>query len=561
MHTAATGGAITPVQQQQQQQEQQQQQQQDINTRTPMTTSRTTIGTITGEHEHTISGYSLIKGIGDGEPIASERFSVGGHEWVLLFYPDGKRSQTSGSAMQVHGIPGGVDANEAFANEQAFAAAAGPAGAGLATADRQERGRVGGNPGNADAAAGAGRPGDNAARPAGMHQVQQALIDGRRHATRDFATRDNASGGSEYVALFVALIAEGSNPQGVVNSSEGRVVRAFHRFTLVDQNGTGNDVSKGRRRDQGAVKISCARSDPNARNCHGYRKFVRRTHLENPTLGFLKNDCLLIRYHIELVVASGGALDRNAASIPPSPRLPLPELPPPQLGAHLGELLETGRDADVTFEVDGEMMRAHKLILTCRSPVFHALLSAPMREGNEGVVRLQDIKAEVFRAMLHFVYTANLPEEHSGDRLEVPMTQHLLAAADRFNLARLRTICERKLCESMEVETAATTLALAEQNRALDLKRVCLDFVANNLSEVMATDGFTHMSHSCPHLQAEVLRAVADLKNNAKQAEAEEEEDTAAPAAAAAAAATTTRRDDDRSNYAQTDRRVRQRRS
>lgn len=26
--------------------------------------------------------YSLVKGIGDGEPIASERFCVGGHEWV-----------------------------------------------------------------------------------------------------------------------------------------------------------------------------------------------------------------------------------------------------------------------------------------------------------------------------------------------------------------------------------------------------------------------------------------------------------------------------------------------
>ena len=35
-----------------------------------------------GEHEHTIVGYSLVKGLGDGEPVASERFSVGGHEWV-----------------------------------------------------------------------------------------------------------------------------------------------------------------------------------------------------------------------------------------------------------------------------------------------------------------------------------------------------------------------------------------------------------------------------------------------------------------------------------------------
>lgn len=36
----------------------------------------------TGEHTHTIVGYSLVKGIGDGEPIASERFVIGGHEWV-----------------------------------------------------------------------------------------------------------------------------------------------------------------------------------------------------------------------------------------------------------------------------------------------------------------------------------------------------------------------------------------------------------------------------------------------------------------------------------------------
>ena len=56
------------------------------------TNSRTVADTIVGEHEHTICGYSLLKGIGDGEPVASDRFSVGGHEWVLLFYPDGKKS-------------------------------------------------------------------------------------------------------------------------------------------------------------------------------------------------------------------------------------------------------------------------------------------------------------------------------------------------------------------------------------------------------------------------------------------------------------------------------------
>ncbi len=64
---------------------------------------------------------------------------------------------------------------------------------------------------------------------------------------------------NEYAALFVALIGEGPNPQGVVNTSEGKVVRAFHRFTLVDQMTQGRDLTKGRTREAGAVKISCAR--------------------------------------------------------------------------------------------------------------------------------------------------------------------------------------------------------------------------------------------------------------------------------------------------------------
>ena len=97
-----------------------------------------------GEHEHTIVGYSLVKGIGDGEPIASERFSVGGHEWVsasyaellllsfcpglgcfqtvcllqvLLFYPDGKKSSSTEGHLAPPGLPAPAGGNGA-ANQQ-----------------------------------------------------------------------------------------------------------------------------------------------------------------------------------------------------------------------------------------------------------------------------------------------------------------------------------------------------------------------------------------------------------------------------------------------------------
>ena len=58
------------------------------------------------------------------------------------------------------------------------------------------------------------------------------------------------------------------------------------------------------------------------------------------------------------------------------------------------------------------------------------------------------------------------------------MAQHLLAAADRYGLDRLRLLCEDKLCEDVAINTVATTLALAEQHHCFQLKAVCLKFVA-----------------------------------------------------------------------------------
>ena len=44
-----------------------------------------------------------------------------------------------------------------------------------------------------------------------------------------------------------------------------------------------------------------------------------------------------------------------------------------------------------------------------------------------------------------------------------------------------------------QVETVATTLALAEQNHGEELKRVCLEFVSRHLQQVMASEGYQHM--------------------------------------------------------------------
>lgn len=38
---------------------------------------------------------------------------------------------------------------------------------------------------------------------------------------------------------------------------------------------------------------------------------------------------------------------------------------------------------------------------------------------------------------------------------------------------------------------------------------MCLDFVSKHLSQVINTEGYRHMSRSCPNLQAELLQVIA----------------------------------------------------
>jgi len=90
-----------------------------------------------------------------------------------------------------------------------------------------------------------------------------------------------------------------------------------------------------------------------------------------------QNDTLVIKYTIELVVSSGGALSRAAA---PS-RAELIRVPPPCLGRDLAALFASGSGADHTMVCEGEEMPVHRIVLAARSRVFDCLLNAPMREG------------------------------------------------------------------------------------------------------------------------------------------------------------------------------------
>ncbi|CAN6177187.1 unnamed protein product [Urochloa humidicola] len=223
------------------------------------------------------------------------------------------------------------------------------------------------------------------------------------------------------------------------------------------------------------------------------------------TSGYIKNDALTVECTITVLK------ELKDTFIPAKEKAP--PLPSSDLHQHLGELLESQTGADVTFIVSGERFPAHKSILAARSSVFRALFFGNMMNGGSSqCVQVKDIEPAVFKAMLRFVYTD--VDEEAG--MAGTMPRRLLAAADRYGLDRLKLICERKLSGCINVDMAATTLALAEQHKCSLLKAKCVEFIIGSpdrLDAVLATEGYKHLAASCPMALAELLKAARGRNN------------------------------------------------
>ncbi|KAI3905512.1 hypothetical protein MKX01_038402 [Papaver californicum] len=298
----------------------------------------------------------------------------------------------------------------------------------------------------------------------------------------------NIQANHEYVSLYIALVSPGE-------------VRATFEFKLLDQSGKGK---------HGVHKISDSARTFNKAGVHniggwyvGFDKYMKRSELESSS--YLKDDFLSIHCTVGVVQTRDEEGKRYVIPVPPS-----------DMNQNLKGLLESEIGSDITFHVGNEFFRAHKLILASRSPVFRAQFFGLVGNPDMEILDIKEFKPFVFKAMLLFLYSDELPEPREvfdSDSLCTVTTlmQHLLAAADFYDVARLKLMCEAKLCEEMTTNTVATTLALAERYQCPQLKTVCLNFAAQpeNLGEVVKSDGYACLEKT---LLADLLKTLVHKK-------------------------------------------------
>ncbi|XP_034591629.1 BTB/POZ and MATH domain-containing protein 1 [Setaria viridis] len=307
---------------------------------------------------------------------------------------------------------------------------------------------------------------------------------------------DSSEDHADWVAVFLELMS---------TKDANAVVRASFDFRLVDQ-ATGRSTV--------LVNQVTPLSFTSKAAAVGAPCIQKRKNLEAST--FLRDDCLVIECDLTVIVNEPRVVEEEAAAVS------RPQVPPPDLSENLGRLLEEKRGSDVAFKVGDEVFPVHKIILAARSPVFNAELFGPMAAaaekdtaaGGQLCIAVEEMHPDVFRALLHFVYTDTMPgmgEFDDADDDSKEMTKHLLVAADRYAMERLKLMCEDVLCQSLHVDNVAAMLALADQHQCRALGDACAEFIAssNGIGNVVASQGYAHLKRVCPAVLVDMLERVA----------------------------------------------------
>ena len=85
----------------------------------------------------------------------------------------------------------------------------------------------------------------------------------------------------------------------------------------------------------------------------------------------------------------------------------------------------------------------------------------------------------------------------------------LLAAAEKYNLPGLKSLCEEALCRAMTIDNVLDMLLLADLHKAGRVKALALNFTIENAQEIVSQDGWSKKLEKFPSILSEMFKAAA----------------------------------------------------
>ena len=147
------------------------------------------------------------------------------------------------------------------------------------------------------------------------------------------------------------------------------------------------------------------------------------------------------------------------------------------------EMRQVEELCDVTVDVDGVKIRAHRLVLAACSPYFRAMLTAGFAESFMSLISLQDCDPKAVESMIDYFYTAELQVNASN-------AEDVLATASLFQVSTVVEECGEYLQNQITVSNCLGIQSLAMQYSLGNLQSKVDAFIQWNFMELCLEDEF-----------------------------------------------------------------------
>ena len=199
---------------------------------------------------------------------------------------------------------------------------------------------------------------------------------------------------------------------------------------------------------------------------------------------------------------------------------PLIEIPlEPSLSSALISTLDVEKgltDLTLYFGEEKNPIQVSKFMLMARSPVFRRMFQSGFKEKTESELPIPDISPAAGEEMITYMYTNNAPNLFLiNSTEELWLAEDLWEAAEKYDLPRLKALCENKLAMQLERNNAARILLFVEHYHCGEaLKDFVLSFITKDretCSHVMKSEEWEDVRGQLPELAFTVFYKFFDV--------------------------------------------------
>ncbi|XP_070791679.1 ankyrin repeat and BTB/POZ domain-containing protein 2 [Pituophis catenifer annectens] len=173
---------------------------------------------------------------------------------------------------------------------------------------------------------------------------------------------------------------------------------------------------------------------------------------------------------------------------------PIPSIPeirktlPARLDPHF---LNNKDMSDVTFQVEGKLFYAHKVLLVTASNKFKTLMTNKTGQDSQGskIVEISDMRYNIFKMLMQYLYYGGM------EAMEIPIADilELLSAASLFQLDGLQRHCEILCAQTINTESCVHIYKYAKIHNAPELASFCEGFFLKHMNSLVQQESFRQL--------------------------------------------------------------------